>query len=96
MIVKALKLRQDLKSLLKMVLKGEDRLVLDYYGELFEIVPLKSSDKTQNEKIIDKYSQLGGIKLVDSIFDENKPDQEKKNIRDYLYGTKSKKGVLEK
>jgi hypothetical protein len=58
-------------------------LVLDYYGELFEIVPVKKDDKkmTQAQKIVAKYSNLPPIKLTDPIFNEADPAQEKENFR---------------
>ena len=85
-----------LKSLLQTVLKGEDNLVLDYYGELFEIKPLRQKNKTQVQKIVQKYAKSSRLKAADdSIFNEGNSAQEKKNLREYLYGSKTQAGVME-
>lgn len=86
-IVKSLQFRKNLKSTL---LKSYDEeVMIDYYGELFQIVPVKKNPKkqTQTQKIIAKYSTLKPVKITDPVFNEADPAQEKANIRDLMYGT---------
>lgn len=85
-IVKSAKFRENLKELLKS--SYDDKLILDYYGELFEIVPVKKNAKkmTKAQNLIAKYSNLKPIKLTDPIFNEADPAQEKANFRNLRYG----------
>lgn len=69
MLVKTVQFRENLKQLLEAAYgigKTEpEPLILDYYGKLFKIVPIKSEEKemTQMQRIIQKYSNLPPRKL---------------------------------
>lgn len=80
MIVKTLELRKNLKELLKK--SHEENLYLNYYGELFEIIPVKKNAKklTQAQKLIEYFANLSPKKLTDPIFNELDSAQEKANL----------------
>ncbi len=85
-IIKSVQFRKNLKKTLQS--SYTDKVLIDYYGELFEIVPVKKDDKnlTQAQKLIAKYSKLKPRKLTDPIFNEADPTKEKENIRNLIYG----------
>jgi hypothetical protein len=88
MIVKTVQFRKNLKELLKNAYDNNEELVLDYYGQLFEIVPKKSgvTKPTKKQKLITHFSKIKPVKLNSSIFDEANPSKEKENFRNLRYG----------
>ena len=84
-IVKSAKFRENLKELLKS--SYDDKLILDYYGELFEIIPVKKDAKklTQAQEALEYFKNLPPMKLTDPIFNEADPAQEKANFRNSRY-----------
>lgn len=85
MIVKTLEFRKKLKELLES--SWSEELILDYYGDLFKITPVKrnSVKMTQSQKVIAKYSKLKRQTIKDPIFNEQDPAMEKENFRNYRY-----------
>ena len=88
MIVKTLQLRKNLKELLEMSYKEDEELFFDYYGKMFQIVPVskKKTTKTRTQEFIEKYSNLPPIRLTNPIFNEADSTQEKANFRNLRYG----------
>lgn len=84
-IVKSAKFRENLAQLLKN--SYDEDIFIDYYGQLFQITPVQKSAKklTQAQKLIAKYSNLKPMKLIDPIFNESDPAQEKANFRNLRY-----------
>ncbi len=89
MIVKTLQLRKNLKELLEMCYKEDEDLFLDYYGKMFQIVPVskKKTKKTHAQKIVDYFKGRKRQPFADDpIFNEADPAQEKANFRNLRYG----------
>ncbi len=85
MIVKTLQLRKNLKEVL--LNSFEEDTFLDYYGDLFKIVPVAERTKkiTQTQRIIDKFSKISPRKLTSTVFNGTDAAQEKSNFRNLKY-----------
>lgn len=87
-IIKTVEFRNNLKEILEKIYNGEEDIVLDYYGKLFNITAKTNSKKTKKkthaQEIIEKYRNLPPMKLTDPIFNEKDPAQEKANFRNLM------------
>jgi hypothetical protein len=85
LVVKISQFRKNLKMLLEV--SSKEDLFLDYYGELYKIVPVKKGSQklTQSQRIIDKYSRIKPKSIKSKIFDELDPAKEKNNFRNLKY-----------
>lgn len=88
MIIKTFQLRKNLKELLKS--SYNEDLILDYYGELFKIEPVKAKKLTPAQKAINHFKNLKPRKLTNPIFNEADAAQEKVNFRNLRYGNYDK------
>ncbi len=93
-IVKTVQFRENLKEILEKIYSGNEKdFFLDYYGKLFQIVPVNndaSKNKTQSQKAVEYFENLPSKKLTSPIFNEADPAKEKENFRKLTAGVYEK------
>jgi hypothetical protein len=89
-IVKTAQFRKNLKEILEKIYNGNEKdFFLDYYGKLFQIVPVNNDatkNKTQSQKAVEYFETLPSKKLTSPIFNEADAAQEKENFRKLIAG----------